>query len=58
MSSPLPWCIDRVVEIELLDTSVNAATCKMAATLTATLAGASPLSHAKPPYNQLSVPVN
>jgi len=56
--SPLPWCIDRVGEIVSSETSVDVATSKMAMTPSATLADVFPLSHAKPPCNQLSIPVN
>jgi len=56
--SPLPWCIDRVGDIESSKTTVPFAASKMASNETATLAAVVPLSHAKPPPNQVLASVN
>jgi len=56
--SSLPWCIDRVGDIESSKTTVPFAASKMASNETATLAAVVPISHAKPPPNQVLASVN
>jgi len=56
--SLLPWCIDRVGDIESSKTTVPFAASITALTETATLAGVIPLSHAKPLPNQVLASVN
>jgi len=57
-SSPLPWCVDRVGDIESSKSTVSFAASITALTKTATLAAVVTLSHAKPPPNQVLTSVN
>jgi len=56
--SPLSWCTDRVGDIESSKTTVPFAALEMTLNETSTLAAVVPLSHAKPPPNQVLASVN
>ncbi len=58
VSSPLPWYIDRVGDIETSKTTVPIAASKTLLTESATLAAVVGLCHAKPPPNQVLGSVN
>jgi len=55
---PLPWCIDRVGDVDLPECAVPLAASATALNETTTLAAALPLSNAKLPSNQLLAPTN
>jgi len=51
--SPLPWCIDRVADVDLSESTVPLAVSATALSTTSTIAGVLPSSNAKPPPNHV-----